>query len=50
MHFDAESTVFVDASESANGRAAVIFAGAWSVTMAYYECECAASTPSYNGA
>jgi hypothetical protein len=50
MHFDAESTVFVVASESANGKAAVIFAGTWSGTMAYYEFECAASTPTSNGA
>lgn len=44
---DAESIVFVDATKSPTGKAAVMFAGAWSGTLSYWEFNCAEddSTP-----
>ncbi|KAJ1444363.1 Metallo-dependent phosphatase-like protein, partial [Pelagophyceae sp. CCMP2097] len=38
---DAESVVFLEAEHSPSGRAAVVFAGAWSGTVSYYEFNCA---------
>ena len=37
---DAESIIFLDASKSPRGKAAVLFAGAWSGTVSYWEFEC----------
>lgn len=38
---DAESVIFLDASKSPSGKAAILFAGAWSGTVSYWEFECA---------
>jgi len=38
---DAESVIFLDESKSPSGKAAVLFAGAWSGTVSYWEFECA---------
>lgn len=38
---DAESIIFLDGSKSPSGKAAIIFAGAWSGTVSYWEFECA---------
>jgi len=37
---DAESVIFLDESKSPSGKAAILFAGAWSGTVSYWEFEC----------
>ena len=37
---DAESIIFFDADSSPSGKAAVLFAGAWSSTTSFWEFDC----------
>lgn len=41
---DPEAMVFLDAAHSPSGKAGVLFAGAWSGTMSFWEFDCPAST------
>ena len=40
---DAESIIFFDEESSPSGKAAILFAGAWSTTTSFWEFDCGAS-------
>ena len=37
---DSETVIFLDAESSPSGKASILFVGAWSGTVSYYEFEC----------
>ena len=43
---DAESIIFFDEESSPSGKAAILFAGAWSTTTSFWEFDCGASEES----